>query len=264
MHVIAVANQKGGVGKTTTALSLASSLAHSGARVLVVDMDPQGNLTFGAGLDGEFGNTLYEVLTTGTGIDEAAYACPHEALSSLEIVPAGNVLARAEGELYGQLGFDEILKRKLQHVRNLYDYVVLDCPPSLGALTINAVGAADMILAPVQCEFFSARGVVKLTEVVNLVRERRNPELLFRLVPTLFDRRNNICRAVLSELRKEFGADVSQVVIGIDTRMREAQARGRPICIDSPRSRSAIAYTALAGEIAGVFNQEGASHAQAA
>jgi chromosome partitioning protein len=142
--------------------------------------------------------------------------------------------------------------------------VVLDCPPSLGALTINALGAADLVLAPVQCEFFSARGVVKLVELVRLVRERRNPDLLLRLVPTLYDKRNNICRAVLAELRKQFPGEVSDVVVGIDTRVRESQARGRPITLDAPRSRAAVAYTALADEVRATLQPAGARRAQAA
>lgn len=266
MHIIAVANQKGGVGKTTTSLSLAASLALGGSRVLLVDMDPQGNLTMGAGFEPPPGGaTLYELLTGSAELEESAYDPGHDGLETLRIIPAGPRLARAEGELLGQVGFDEILKHALRAVDSDWDYAVLDCPPSLGALTINAVGAADMVLAPVQCEFFSARGVVKLFEVVQLVRQRRNPNLRFRLVPTLFDKRNNICRAVLAELKKEFGGEVSTVTVGIDTRMREAQARGRPICIDSPRSRSAVAYRALAEELRGILGgQEGGRHVQAA
>lgn len=265
MHIIAVANQKGGVGKTTTSMSVASSLAKGGSRVLLVDMDPQGNLTMGIGIEPEPGRTLYELLTSVSDPSDMTHATPHTGLETLRVIPAGPCLARAEGELLGQVGFDEILKHKLRAESDVWDFVVIDCPPSLGALTINAIGAADLVLAPVQCEFFSARGVVKLFEVVQLVRQRRNPRLLFSLVPTLFDKRNNICRAVLAELRKEFGDEVSSVVVSVDTRMREAQARGRPICIDSPRSRSAVAYRALAKELQSVLGaSQGGIHVQAA
>lgn len=265
MQVIAVSNQKGGVGKTTTALSLAAELALKGRRVLAVDMDPQENLTQGLGLgDTPAETTLYEVLTTRATLHSAALSTSHRGMETLGVVPAGPYLSRAEMELVGQVGFDEILKRKLRAAEGSWDVAVLDCPPSLGALTINAIGAADLVLSPVQCEFFSARGVVKLLDVVELVRERRNPGLKFRVVPTLFDRRNNICRAVLAELRKEFGTDVSQVVVGIDTRMREAQAHGMPISLYSPRSRSALAYAALAQEIRSLFVEPGTCHVQAA
>jgi len=265
MHVIAVSNQKGGVGKTTTALSLASSLALTGKRVLCVDMDPQGNLSCGLGVEvPDGGTTLYEVMTTRSSLASAAYPVPHRGMENLEVVPAGPRLARAEVELMGQVGFDEVLKHKLT-AQDGWDVAVLDCPPSLGALTINAIGAADLVLSPVQCEFFSARGVVKLVEVVELVRQRRNPRLMFRVVPTLYDRRNNICRAVLAELRKEFGHEVSSVVVGVDTRMREAQAQATPICLYSPRSRSSLAYEALARELYSIFSApQGGLHVQAA
>jgi chromosome partitioning protein len=262
MQVIAVTNQKGGVGKTTTALAIASELALAGQRVIAIDMDPQGNMTLGLGLPDDDGPSLYEVLTSKTTLDEAARNVPHPALGNLRVVPAGPRLARAESELVGQIGFDELLKHALRRCEDV-DVAVLDCPPSLGALTINAVGAADLVLAPVQCEFFSARGAVKLVEIVELVRERRNPDLRFRVVPTLYDQRNNICRAVLTELRRQFGVEVSATTVGIDTRIRESQARGIPIGLYAPRSRGALAYRALAGEIRALAQRE-VARAQAA
>ena len=263
MRVIAVANQKGGVGKTTTALSLAASLAQSGQRVLAIDMDPQENLGMGLGLEGLEGPCLYDVLARKTPLAEAAVRSPHEGLEHLWIVQAGPRLAQAEAELFGQIGFDEVLKSRLRADAGRWDVVVLDCPPSLGALTINAMSAADMALVPVQCEFFSARGVVKLLDVVEVVRERRNPNLLLRVVPTLYDQRNNICRAVLAELRKEFGDEVAQATIGVDTRVREAQAHGLPISVYAPRSRASLAYEALACEVNGIITSRG-FHVQAA
>jgi chromosome partitioning protein len=263
MRVIAVANQKGGVGKTTTALSLAACLAQNGQRVLAIDLDPQENLTMGVGLEGVEGPTLFEVLTQKISLSEAAHPSPHQGLETLSVVPAGPRLAQAEAELFGQIGFDEVLKTRLRGEAEDWDVVILDCPPSLGALTINAMSAADMALVPVQCEFFSARGVVKLLDVVEVVRERRNPNLALRVVPTLYDRRNNICRAVLAELRKEFGAEVSQVTIGIDTRVRESQAHGLPISVYAPRSRASLAYEALACEVNTITSSRG-FHVQAA
>jgi chromosome partitioning protein len=265
MRVIAVANQKGGVAKTTTALSVAASLARQGKRVLAVDLDPQGNLGMGLGLDeDQDGPSVFEVLCQrGVGIRDAAVPSRHKRLKTLHTIPAGPRLAQAEHELPGQVGFDEVLKLRLKAVADDYEVAVLDCPPSLGALTINAIGAADLVLSPVQCEYFSARGVVKLLDVIELVRERRNPGLRFRVVPTLFDRRNNISLAVLNELRKEFGHEVSEVIVGVDTRMREAQAHGIPICVYAPRSRSAKAYRTLAQELMNALAEEG-THAQAA
>ncbi|MBL4848864.1 MAG: ParA family protein [Planctomycetes bacterium] len=263
MQVVAITNQKGGVGKTTTALTLASELALAGQRVLVIDMDPQENLTMGLGVEvPSDGATLYEVLTRGVALAEAIYPVPDERLEMLHIVPAGPYLARAESELPGQIGFDEILKHRLQSCSG-YDFAILDAPPSLGPLTINAVGAADLVLSPVQCEFFSARGVVKLLDVVDVVRERRNPDLRFRVVPTLYDKRNNICRAVLAELRKQFGHQVCGVTVGVDTRVRESQARGVPLGLYAPKSRAAIAYRELAQEVITLLSSEGVARAAA-
>jgi len=250
MDTIAVANQKGGVAKTTTALSLAASLALEGRRTLALDLDPQANLTEGAGLDPcAPPPSLYEVLTGRTALDEAALGCPHPDLPGLAVAPAGARLAQAEAELIGQVGFDEVLKHKLRGAGDAWDAAVLDCPPSLGALTVNALGAADLVVIPVQCEYFSARGVVKLMELVELVRERRNPDLGVWIVPTLYDQRNNICRAVLTELKKSFPGAVSDVVVGVDTRVRESQARRTPISVYAPKSRASRAYRALAREV---------------
>ena len=256
MQVVAITNQKGGVGKTTTALTLASELALAGKRVLVIDMDPQENLGMGLSVEPPVdGATLYEVLTRKAPLSDATYPVPEPRLSNLHVVPAGPHLARAESELPGQIGFDEILKHRLRACSG-YDFAILDAPPSLGALTINAVGAADLVLSPVQCEFFSARGVVKLLDVVDVVRERRNPDLQFLVVPTLYDKRNNICRAVLAELKKQFAGEVSEVSVGIDTRVRESQARGIPLGLYSPKSRAAVAYRALAQEVIQILSKE--------
>jgi chromosome partitioning protein len=256
MHVIAVANQKGGVGKTTTCSSLAAALAQDGRRTLAIDLDPQANLAIGLGLEADLpGPSTHDVLTAkNVGLEQAARPSPLKGLERLRVVPAGARLAQAEAELLGQVGFDEVLKARLRAVEQGFDAVVIDCPPSLGALTINALGAADLVVVPVQCEFFSARGVAKLLDLVDLVRERRNPRLQVRLVPTLYDQRNGICKQVLAELRKELGKDVSPVAIGVDTRIREAQARGVPVTIYAPTSRAAQAYRELARDLTALLH----------
>lgn len=256
MHIIACANQKGGVAKTTTCQSLAAAFAADGQRVLAVDLDPQANLALGFSIDADPAKpSTYEVLTSrGVGLDQAAVPAPVRGLERLAVVPAGARLAQAEAELLGQVGFDEVLKRRLQAVAGAFDVALIDCPPSLGALTINALGAADVVVVPVQCEFFSARGVVKLLDLVDLVRERRNPELALRLVPTLYDQRNGICKQVLGELRREFGDDVCEVAVGVDTRVREAQARGLPVTVYAPGARASKAYRELARDLGALLS----------
>lgn len=258
MHVIAVANQKGGVAKTTTCQTLAAAFAQEGKRVLAIDLDPQANLALGVGLsDPEPGQpTTYDVLASkGVSLTQAARPAAVRGLERLAIVSAGPRLAQAEAELLGQVGFDEVLKHRLRAVSDAFDVALLDCPPSLGALTINALGASDLVVVPVQCEFFSARGVAKLLDLVDLVRERRNPGLGVRLVPTLYDQRNGICKQVLQELRREFGGDVSPVAIGVDTRVREAQARGLPVTVYAPSTRAAKEYRDLASDVLAVVDQ---------
>jgi chromosome partitioning protein len=252
MYVIAVSNQKGGVAKTTTALSLAAELARRGRRVLAVDLDPQANLTLGLGLDPDAvaGRSALDLLSDGdVNVGDVARGIPARALARLRVVPAELKLAQAERELYGEIGFDEILGHKLRKAQGDFDVAVLDCPPSLGVLTANALSAAQLALVPVQCEFFSAKGLVRLLEVVTVIRERRNPDLALRVVPTLYDARNNVCRAVLAELKRQFPAEITRAVIGVDTRLREAAAKGLPIALYAPRSRASVAYRDLAEEV---------------
>ena len=247
--VIAVSNQKGGVAKTTTALTVAAHFASMGQRVLAVDLDPQANLTLGLGLRGEDaeGITAYEVLASDQALSAAARVTRHEALPQLRVVPANRRLARAERELYGEIGFEDILRERI--VDCDADVIILDCPPSLGVLTTNALVAADTVLVPVQTEYFSVVGLASLLDLIRVVRKRRNPELRVKILPTLYDRRNGICRDVLEGLRARFEDELAGVVIEVDTRLREASATGRPINLYAPRSRANRQYESLTREL---------------
>ena len=249
MRVITISNQKGGVAKTTTAIALGAALAEQGRRVLAVDMDPQSNLTMGLGIEPDrLERSIFQVLL---GECAAEAAILPTAVEGLSVLPADLTLAGAEKRLFGEIGFDEILRARLKplHDAGRFDYAVIDCPPSLGLLTINAVTAASVVLVPVQCEFFSARGLGQLLEIAGTVREKRNPELVVRVLPTLYDRRNKICRNILIELKRAFPLNLYASVIGVDTRLRESAAAGAPITSFAPETRAAAEYRALAAEI---------------
>lgn len=247
MRTIAVANQKGGVAKTTTALSVGAALAMKGIRTLIVDMDPQANLTTAIGIQAdELQQSVFDILTDGHRVNNMILRTKVE---NLDILPADIRLASAERQLYGTIGFDEILKMKLAPLKAEYSFAVIDCPPSLGLLTINAMTAADLILVPVQCEYLSAKGLTHLLEVLETIKERRNPNLTYRVLPTLFDKRNRICTMTLEQLQQNFSGRIYNTVIGVDTKLREAAAVGRPITVYSPSSRASEQYSQLIEEI---------------
>jgi chromosome partitioning protein len=249
MRVITISNQKGGVAKTTTAIALSAALAEAGRRVLAIDMDPQSNLTMGLGLDPDkLERSIFHVLLGECPAEAAVQAT---ALENLSLLPADLTLAGAEKRLFGEIGFDEILRSRLRPLRDAgrFDYCVVDCPPSLGLLTVNAITAASVVTVPVQCEFFSARGLGQLLEIAETVREKRNPDLVVRVLPTLFDRRNRICREILQELKRAFPLNLFASVIGVDTRLRESAAAGSPITAFAPETRAASEYRALAREL---------------
>lgn len=250
MFVIAVSNHTHGAGKTTTSLALAACLSRRGQRVLAVDLDPKGTLGASAGVFAERESGTTSELLRGTfRAEDAPPALEHLGLESLKLIPADARLGQTEGWLCGKVGYDEILRERLASARGAFDCVVLDCPPSLGSLTLNAIVAADVVLAVAKCDFASARSAASLQEMVGVVRELRRPELAFHLIPTLHDPRDRVCRQVLRRLRKDFASSVSNVAIGVDARVKEAHAKGLPLCVYTPDSRASLAYEALTLEI---------------
>jgi chromosome partitioning protein len=247
-QTIACANQKGGVGKTTTVVNLAAYLAIAGERVLIVDLDPQGNATSGFGIDrGALEVTLYDVLIGDEPMATAILPTPVE---RCWIVPASVALAGAEVELASADRRERRFARALAPVIDAYDYVLLDCPPSLGLLTVNALTAADSVLIPTQCEFYALEGLTQLTATLNLVRDNLNPGLAIKgVVLTMYDARTNLSADVAAEVRNHLGDAVFDTIIPRSVRLSEAPSFGLPIALYRDNSRGAIAYAALAAEL---------------
>ncbi len=247
-RVIAVANQKGGVGKTTTVINLAAYLADRGRKVLVVDVDPQGNATTGLGVDkGTLDVSIYEVLVGGQSVMDALTVT---GTSGLHVVPATVDLAGAEVELTARAQREGALREAMAPIRQRYDYVFIDCPPSLGLLTVNALVAADTVMIPIQCEFFALEGLSQLLATIELIRRRLNPKLeLEGVLLTMYDARTNLAADVAAEVRGHFGAKVYEAVIPRTVRLSEAPSHGLPIARYDPRSKGADAYRRLAEEV---------------
>lgn len=245
---IAVANQKGGVGKTTTAVNLAAIIATWGNRVLLVDADPQGNATSGAGIQrGSFRRGLYHSLVLDQPI--SAVALP-SAIPSLSIVPSNKDLAGAEIELVEVEQREFRLKRALAAVEPDYDYIIVDCPPSLGLLTLNALTAVRSLLVPIQCEYYALEGVTELFDTLARIRRLHNPGLMIEgLLLTMYDERTNLSAAVAADLRDFYGLQVFQTVIPRNVRLAEAPSYGKPIITYDAHSKGAEAYSQLAREI---------------
>jgi chromosome partitioning protein len=249
MHkIIAIVNQKGGVGKTTTAINLAASLALAGEDILLIDIDPQGNSTSGLGISrDDTEKTLYTVLSGRCSLKEATL---ETAIEHLMVVPSSIDLLGAEIELVNREGRERILSEVVSEKKDKYRYIFIDCPPSLGILTLNALVAADSVIVPVQCEYYALEGLGLLTRTLRLVRGSLNPNLEIEgIVLTMFDPRNNLAHQVVSEIKKHFGDKVYQTVIPRNVALGEAPSYGKPIILYDARSRGAQGYLSLAKEI---------------
>jgi len=253
-RIYALANQKGGVGKTTTAVSLAAYLAASGQRVLIVDVDPQANATASLGVDKrKLECSTYDAFIGDVSLTEVIQPTRW---ANLELAPSSPQLAGAEIELVEMRGRETKLRAALRPVRDRYDYVFVDCPPSLGLLTVNALAAAHGVIVPVQCEYLALEGLTQLMTTINLVRRSLNPTLQVRgLLMTMFDGRANLARQVTEEVRKHFEGQVFTAVTPRNVRLAEAPSYGEPILSYSPHSPGGLAYQALAQELLSGDNQ---------
>ena len=247
-RIIAVANQKGGVGKTTTAINLSACLAEQGEKVLVIDMDPQGNTTSGFGVDkNDLDDTIYELLIGESDVQECII---ENVMENLSLIPSNVNLSGAEIELIGVDHKEYILRKQIHPLRDQYDFIIIDCPPSLSILTINSMTTADSVLVPIQCEYYALEGLSQLMHTITLVKKRLNPELEMEgVVFTMFDARRNLSLQVVENVRANLKENVYNTIIPRNVRLAEAPSHGMPINLYDPRSAGAESYRMLAEEV---------------
>ncbi|MEX1308720.1 MAG: AAA family ATPase [Eubacteriales bacterium] len=246
--IISITNQKGGVGKTTTSVNLAAALAHLGKKVCIVDIDPQGNSTSGLGIDkDEIKHSVYEVIVNGVPAKDAVVPTM---MDTLFLIPANIDLVGAQVELVGKMARESYLKEALLPIKNEYDFIFLDCPPSLGILTVNALNASDNVLVPIQCEFYALEGLSQLISTIKLVKKSLNPKLEIEgVVLTMYDGRTNLSSQVVQEVKAYFKNKVYETIIPRNVRLSEAPSFGLPIIKYDPKSLGSETYLALAEEV---------------
>lgn len=249
-RIIAIANQKGGVGKTTTAINLAACLAEAGQKILIIDIDPQGNTTSGFGLSKtDIEKTVYEVLLRECDIKEAIQ---EQVIENLDILPSNVNLAGAEIDLIDVENKEYTLKESISEIRDRYDYIILDCPPSLSMLTVNAMTAADTVLVPIQCEYYALEGLTQLIHTINLVKKKLNPDLEMEgVVFTMYDSRTNLSLQVVENVKDNLKQNIYKTIIPRNIRLAEAPSHGLPINLYDPKSTGAESYRLLAEEVMG-------------
>ena len=248
VRIISITNQKGGVGKTTTAINLSACLAEAGKKVLVIDADPQGNTTSGLGLEkNSIENTIYDLMLGEKKIEDVVY---DTCVSGLNIIPSNINLSGAEIELIGQEKREYILESLLENIKNNYDFILIDCPPSLNLITINALTASDTVLVPIQCEYFALEGLEQLMYTISLVKKRLNSQLALEgVVFTMYDARTNLSMEVVEEVKQELKGNIYKTIIPRNVRLGEAPSHGIPITMYDSHSKGAESYRLLAQEV---------------
>ena len=245
--IIAVTNQKGGVGKTTTAITLSAILAKKGKKVMLIDADPQGNATSGVGMEKEMEKSVYELLVEDTPINETLQ---DSSIKNLKVCPSNINLAGAEVELVSMMSREQRLKEKLEEVQDEFDYIIIDCPPSLGLITLNAFTAANSVLIPIQCEYYALEGLGQLINTINLVKKHLNKNLEIEgALLTMYDIRSNLSNQVVKEVKNYFGDKVYKTVIPRNVKLSEAPSYGMPITVYDSRSKGAKSYEKFVKEL---------------